>query len=60
MCHGLRQNADDTRFIYSVDKNEYKGPFQLRCEGEFLGVVNIQNNMVTAERMMSHPFGWGL
>lgn len=58
LCQGVRLKESLSNAQYSMDPKENLGAWQVRCEGEFVGVVRIEHGYIIAERMMSHPFGF--
>lgn len=57
LCHGIRLHEDLESAQFSSDRTQYDGPWQVRCEGEFLGVARVLHGFIIPERMMSHPMG---
>lgn len=57
LCHGIRLREDLESAQFSSDRTQYDGPWQVRCEGEFLGVARVLHGFIIPERMMSHPMG---
>ena len=57
LCHGIRLREDLQNIQFSCERKLYDGPWQVRCEGEFLGVARVSCGFIIPERMMSHPMG---
>ena len=57
LCHGIRLREDLQNLQFSCERKLYDGPWQVRCEGEFLGVARLSCGYIIPERMMSHPMG---